>query len=142
MTSRLTLLTLFLFLLNLQNVYAQDLDTVSISGRVMDQNGALIPGAEIEATLSKTRLTRKTMTDAQGRYRLIQLEPGTYVVRFSVLGFATQQIENVATTSAQSLQFDATLIPAAVVVEPVVVTTSETPAVDTKRTVTGATLNL
>src|SRR6185369_6211067 len=99
MTSRLTLLTLFLFLLNLQNVYAQDLDTVSISGRVMDQNGALIPGANIEATLAKTKLTRETMTDAQGRYRLIQLEPGNYLIRISALGFATQQIENVATVS-------------------------------------------
>src|SRR4051794_25926845 len=116
MTSRLTLLTLILFLFNLQNIHAQDLDTVSISGRVMDQNGALIPGAEIEATLSKNRLTRKTMTDAQGRYRLIQLAPGNYLIRISALGFATQQIENVSTASGQSLQFDATLIPSAVVV--------------------------
>ena len=75
MTSRLTLLTLFIFLCSFHNIHAQDLDTVSISGRIMDQNGALIPGAEIEARLSKTRLTRKTMSDAQGRYRLIQLEP-------------------------------------------------------------------
>ena len=142
MTSRLTLLTVFLFLFNFQLTHAQDLDTVSISGRIMDQNGALIPGAEIEATLSKTRLTRKTMTDAQGRYRLIQLEPGTYLIRVSALGFATQHSENIATISGQSLQFDATLIPATVVAEPVVVTTSETPLVDTKRTVVGATLNL
>ena len=45
MTSRFTLLTLFLCLLNSQNVQAQDLDTVAISGRVVDQNGAVIPGA-------------------------------------------------------------------------------------------------
>ena len=142
MTSRLTLLTLFLFLLNFPNIHAQDLDTISISGRVMDQNGALIPGAEIAATLSKTNLTRRTMTDAQGRYRLIQLEPGNYLIRISAHGFATQQIENVATVSGQSLQFDATLIPSTIVVEPVVITNGEAPTIDTKRTVTGATLNL
>jgi hypothetical protein len=142
MTSRLTLLTLFIFLCSFHNIHAQDLDTVSISGRIMDQNGALIPGAEIEARLSKTRLTRKTMSDAQGRYRLIQLEPGNYLIRISALGFATQQIENVATLSGQSFQFDATLIPSAVVVEPVVITSGEAPAIDSKRTVTGATLNL
>jgi hypothetical protein len=142
MTSRLTLLTLFLFLFNFQTAHAQDLDTVSISGRVTDQNGALIPGAEVEATLSKTRLTRKTMTDAQGRYRLIQLEPGTYLIRVSAFGFATQQIENIATISGQSLQFDTTLIPSAVVADPVVVTSGETPVGDTKRTVVGATLKL
>ena len=142
MTSRLMLLTLVLFLFNFQPIHAQDLDTVSIAGRVMDQNGALIPGAEVEATLSKTRLTRKTMTDAQGRYRLIQLEPGTYLIRVSAFGFATQQFENVATSSGQSLQLDATLIPSAIVTEPVVIVTSEGPLVDTKRTVVGATLNL
>lgn len=142
MTSRLTLLTLFLFLFNLQLVHAQDLDTVSLAGRVMDQNGAFIPGAEVEATLSKTKLTRKTITDAQGRYRLIQLEPGTYRIRLSAPGFAAQQIEDVATVSGQSLQLDATLTPAQIVVEPVVITTGETPTIDTKRTVVGTTLNL
>ena len=142
MTSRLTLLTLVLFLFNFQHVHAQDLDTVSLSGRVMDQNGALIPGAAVEATLSNTKLSRKTMTDAQGRYRLIQLEPGNYVIRISAHGFATQQFENVITLSGQSLQFDATLVPSTVVVEPIVIVTAETPIIDTKRTVTGATLNL
>ena len=142
MTSRLTLLTLVLFLFNCHHVHAQDLDTVSLSGRVMDQNGALIPGAEIQATLAKTRLKRKTMTDAQGRYRLIQLEPGNYLIRIAAHGFATQQIENVATVSGQSLQLDATLIPSTIVVEPVVITSVEAPAIDTRRTVTGATLNL
>jgi len=140
MTSRLTFLTLFLFVFNLQNLAAQDLDTVTISGRVMDQNGAVIPGAEVQATMPKTRLTRKTTSDAEGRYRLIQLEPGNYIVRVSSSGFATQQIENITAVSGQSLQFDVTLIPSTVTVETVVVTTAETPTVDTKRTVVGSTL--
>ena len=79
MTSRLTLLTILLFTFNFQPVHAQDLDTVTISGRVMDQNSAVLPGAEVQAKLIKTGQTRTTTTDAEGRYRLIQLEPGTYV---------------------------------------------------------------
>jgi hypothetical protein len=142
MTSRLTLLTLFLFLFNFHYVHAQDLDTISISGRVTDQNGAVIPGAEVEATVSKTKLTRKTTTDAQGRYRLIQLEPGNYKIHISAPGFAAQQIDNLATVSAQTLQFDITLIPASIIVEPVIITTAEPPFVDTKRTVVGTTINL
>jgi len=140
MTSRLTLLAFFLF--TFQVVGAQDLDTVAITGRVTDQNGAVIPTAEVEATLSKTGLKRKATTTAEGRYRLIQLEPGSYFVRISAPGFATQQIENVATLSGQSLEFDVTLIPSTVVAEPVVITTAETPVVDIRRTVTGATLNV
>ncbi|HEU4797166.1 MAG TPA: TonB-dependent receptor [Pyrinomonadaceae bacterium] len=136
MTSRLALLTLLLFVFN------QDLDTVAISGRVMDQNGAVIPRVEVEAKLIKTGFTRRTTTDAEGRYRLIQLEPGNYSIQISAAGFATQHIENIATVSGQSLQFEVTLIPSSVIAEPVVVTTAETPGLDTKRTVTGATLNL
>jgi hypothetical protein len=106
----------------------------------MDQNGALVAGAEVQATLIKTSLRRTTITDAGGRYRLIQLEPGIYVVRVSFPGFASQEMTNITTVSGQSLQLDATLLPSDVVVEPVVVTDAATPVVDTKRTITGATL--
>jgi len=137
MTSRLTLLTIFLFTFN---VNAQDLDTVTIAGRVMDQNGAVVPGAEVQATLIKTRLQRTTTSGADGRYRLIQLEPGIYVLRVSFPGFAAQELTNITTVSGQSLELDATLLPSALVVEPVVISDAATPIVDTKRTITGATL--
>ena len=142
MTSRIAFLFLFLSVFNLHSVRSQDLDTVTISGRVTDQNGAVIAGAEIQATLSKTQLTRRTTTNVEGRYRLIQLEPGAYSIHISSPGFATQTVENVSTVSSQSLQFDVTLIPSTVVVEPVVITSAELPVVDTRRTVTGATLGL
>ncbi|HSL56149.1 MAG TPA: TonB-dependent receptor [Pyrinomonadaceae bacterium] len=137
MTSRLTLLTILLFTFN---VNAQDLDTVTIAGRIMDQNGAVVPGAEVQATLVKTRLKRTTTTDAEGRYRLIQLEPGVYLVRFSFPGFGAQELTNITTVSGQSLQLDATLLPSDVVAETVVVADAGTSVVDTKRTITGATL--
>src|SRR6185369_16468129 len=140
MTSRLTLLTILLFTFNLQLIQAQDLDTVTISGRVMDQNGAVVPGAEVQVTLIKTDRKRKINTDGDGRYRLIQLEPGIYVIRVLVPGFAAQELTNVTTVSGQSLQLDVTLLPSDVVVEPVVVSVAANPVVDTKRTVTGATL--
>mgnify|MGYP003288226665 CR=1 FL=1 len=131
MTSRLTLL---LILFVYQSVNAQDLDTVTVFGKVVDQNGAVIPGAEVKANL------RTVSTDDQGRFRLIQLEPGIYVIRVSCSGFATQEFTRITTTSGQSLQLDVTLLPSSIVAEPVVVTTAETPLVDTKRTVVGATL--
>src|SRR5688572_9695738 len=140
MTSRFTLLTILLFTVNFQHVHAQDLDTVTISGRVMDQNSAVLPGAEVHARLIRTGLSRSTTTDAAGRYRLIQLEPGIYIIRVSFPGFASQEFKDVVTVSAQNLQIDATLIPSDVMVEPVVVTAADTPVVDTKRTITGATL--
>src|SRR5215216_24572 len=137
MTSRLTLLTIFLFTFN---VNAQDLDTVVIFGRIVDQNSAVIPGAEVQATLVKTGQKRTSTSDAEGRYRLVQLEPGTYVVRVSFRGFAPQQITGITTVSGQSLELPVMLIPSNVEVEPVVITSADVPVVDTKRTVTGATL--
>jgi len=137
MTSRLTLLTIFLFSVN---VHAQDLDTVVISGRIVDQTSAVIQGAEVQAKLLKTGQTRTTITDAEGRFRLIQLEPGTYVVRVSFNGFATAQLTGVVAVSGQNIELPVTLIPANVEVEPVVVAAADVPVVDSRRTVTGATL--
>jgi hypothetical protein len=137
MTSRLTLLTILLFTFN---VNAQDLDTVTIAGRIMDQNGAVVPGAEVQATLVKTQLKRTTTTDAEGRYRLIQLEPGIYVLRVSFPGFAAQELANITTVSGQSLVLDATLLPSDLIIEPVVISDASTPIIDTKRTISGATL--
>src|SRR5205085_5865942 len=112
MTSLLTLLSILLFTFNFQ-----DLDTVTISGSVMDQNGAAIGGAEVEAKLIKTGQKRTIITNTEGRYRLIQLEPGSYVIRISFPGFASHEFANVATVAGQSLHFDATLLPSEVLVE-------------------------
>ena len=140
MTSRLTFLTIFLFTFNFQITSAQDLDTVVISGRITDQNAAVIPGAEIHATLVKTGQKRTTTTDAEGRYRLIQLEPGTYMLRISSGGFAAQEFTGLTTISGQSIPIDVTLLPSDVVVDPVVITSADVPLVDSKRTVTGTTM--
>ena len=139
MTSRLTLLTLFLCL-NFQPTHAQDLDTVVIFGLITDQNAAVIPGAEVQATLIKTGQKRVTTSDAEGRYRLIQLEPGLYVLNVTFVGFASREIRDITTVSSQSVEVDVTLLPSTLQVEPVVVTTADLPVVDTKRTITGATL--
>jgi len=64
-------------------VVAQDLDNVTISGLVMDQNGAVIPGASVTAVLIKTKAGRTVTTDEDGRYKIIQLEPGIYSVKAS-----------------------------------------------------------
>jgi hypothetical protein len=140
MTSRLTLLTIFLFTFNFQHVLAQDLDTVVIFGRILDQNSAVIPGAEVQAILVKTGQKRTMTSDAEGRYRLVQLEPGTYTVHVSFNGFAPQQITGIATVSGQSVELPVMLIPSNVEVEPVVITSADVPVVDTKRTVIGVTL--
>src|SRR5215210_2398165 len=74
--------------------HAQDLDDVTISGRVADQNGAIIPNATITTILVKTGVERTAVADDDGRYRIIELEPGEYTVRASSEGFATEEKTN------------------------------------------------
>src|SRR5258708_39997179 len=123
---RLTLLACLLLIQFTLTARAQDLDTVPINGRIQDQNAAAIPAAEIQATLVKTTSTRKTKSDAEGRYRLIQLEPGIYVLGISSAGFASQHMTTVANVAGQSLQLDIPLYPAAVEVEAAAVVSGQT----------------
>lgn len=119
---------------------AQDLDTVTITGRITDQNGAIIPGTTVAAVLARTGATRTINADDVGRYRLIQLEPGVYTLRVSQPGFATQEKTELTVVAGQNVQLDIVLVPQGVVVDPVVVTAADTPAVDTTRTVVGGTV--
>lgn len=123
-----------------QTVPAQDLDNVSISGRVVDQNAALMPGATVEAILVKTGLARTVVTDSDARYLIIELEPGVYTLRVSAKGFARQERTELTLISGQNLQLEITLVPQGITVDPVTVVASETPAIDTTRTVVGGTV--
>ncbi|HEY5403178.1 MAG TPA: carboxypeptidase regulatory-like domain-containing protein, partial [Pyrinomonadaceae bacterium] len=138
-SSRLVFLFLFTHFSLLQ-IAAQDLDTATIKGLVQDQNGGVIPGAAVEVTLLKTHSKRNAITDAVGRYRVIQLEPGSYSVRISSSGFAAVDLKDVSTIAGQTLQLDTVLAPATVNAETVVVSTIDAPTIDTHRTVVGTTL--
>ena len=120
--------------------HAQDLDVVTIQGRVTDQNGAIIPGATVTAVLVKTNIERKVVANDEGRYKIIQLDPGEYTVRASSSGFATEEKTNIATVAGQNVQLDFTLRPAGVTASQVVVEESDAPPVDTSRTVVGGTV--
>ena len=133
-------LMLFLTLSTPKQASAQDLDNVTFSGRVTDQNGAIIPGATVSATLTKTGAERTAVADADGRYRLIQLEPGIYNLKASFTNFATEEKTDLTTVAGQNVQLDFTLRPAGVTADAIVVTEAETPAVDTTRTVVGGTV--
>jgi hypothetical protein len=121
-------------------VHAQDLDDVTISGRVTDQNGAIIPGANVTAILVKTGVERSVVANDEGRYRIIELDPGEYTLRISSTGFATEEKTNLVTIAGQNVQLDIALRPADVTAEQVVVNEAETPPVDTTRTVVGGTV--
>ena len=119
---------------------AQNLDNVIISGRVVDQNGAAIPAAAVTAVLTKTGSRRTAVADTGGRYRILQLEPGTYVLRVSAEGFAVHDGEAISVISGQNLQIEIVLLAQSLIVDPVIVTSPDLKSIDTTRTVVGGTV--
>ena len=62
----------------------------SISGIVKDTSGAVLPGVTVEAASPVLiEKTRSTVTDGSGAYQIINLQPGTYTVTFTLPGFNT-----------------------------------------------------
>ena len=118
----------------------QDLDNVTISGRVTDQAGAVVPQVAITALAVATRLERTVVTDDDGNYKLIQLPPGSYRVKASYANFATEEKSDLNTIAGQHLRLDFVLKPASIIAEAVVTSAASPVRVDTTRTIVGGTL--
>ena len=74
--------------------YAQEAS--GIAGVARDTTGAVLPGVTVEAASPVLiEKVRTVTTDAEGRYNLIDLRPGTYTVTFSLTGFSTVRREGV-----------------------------------------------
>ena len=121
-------------------VFAQDLDDVIISGKIVDTNGLPIVGATVTATLTSINSERTVVTNADGQYRFIELSPGTYSVKASASGFGETTKTDLITISGQNVQLNITLDPAAILVEPIEVSSDDAPIVDVTRTVVGGTI--
>jgi len=61
----------------------------SLSGVVTDQSGAVIVNAQVEVTEKSTAFSRKTTTDTEGLYRVLNLDAGTYDIKVTAPGFVT-----------------------------------------------------
>src|SRR5438874_3187681 len=61
----------------------------SIVGNVVDQNGAVIPGAAVLATNQGTGVAASTTTNGVGEYNFVTLQAGTYTIKVAAAGFKT-----------------------------------------------------
>ncbi|MFB6249661.1 MAG: TonB-dependent receptor domain-containing protein [Salinibacter sp.] len=78
----------------------------AIAGVVVDaQQGEPLPGANV----SIKGTTTGTSTDLNGRYRLGGLEPGTYDVLYSFVGFQKKTITDVEVSAGETTQIEVTL---------------------------------
>jgi len=110
------------------NVAAQP-GIVTLSGRVIDQQNAVIPGTVVTLEHSSTSATWSATTDAEGRFTFPVLAPGQYTLAVRRDGFQPFQ-GTVTLAVGQREAIDVTLVPADIVAD-VVVAGQATRAVST-----------
>ncbi len=98
-------------------------ETGVIAGRITDaENGEPLPGAPISLLGSN----RGTVTDADGRYFLLHVHPGTYALAYSYVGYQRHEVTGVRIEGGQSLTMNVALRPTAYDADAVVVVVSRT----------------
>jgi len=101
----------------------------TIAGLVRDTSGAVLPGVVVEASSSVLiEKARTAVTDSNGRYQIVDLRAGSYLVTFTLPGFATVKREGVELTGVATAAVNAELRVGAI--EETVTVTGETPIVD------------
>src|SRR6266545_4636191 len=108
--------------------------TGTISGRVVDQGGGVVPGATVTATSPNLQGERTVVTSMYGDYSIPLLPPGDYTVALEVSGFQTVTRQT-SVAPTQTVSLDVTLAVAAV--QEIVTVTATLP---TSRTLVAAIL--
>ena len=102
-----------------------------IAGEVKDTSGAVLPGVTVEAASpALIEKARTVVTDGAGRYTIVDLRPGTYVVTFSLTGFRTVRREGIVLTAGFTASVNVALEVGAV--QEAVTVTGASPLVDTQ----------
>lgn len=107
--ARLLMMSLLLLLFPVVGLAQTTASTSSVTGTVTDTTGAVVAGATVTLTDTKTSKELTTTTDDEGVYRFLQVPPGQdYRLTFSSAGFQTLVINDVALgvgiTSTQNAQ--------------------------------------
>src|SRR6267378_3345804 len=73
----------------------------TISGTITDEQGAVVPGAELLIKNSETGLERRVESNESGYYRVVGLSPGNYELRIERQGFKPELRSGLKLTVAQ-----------------------------------------
>lgn len=110
--------------------------TGTITGRVLDGSGGLLPGATV-AISSPAMIggPREAVTDGLGTYRFTAVPPGSYRVVFSLPGFQTLTVEGVTLLAGATMTVNGPLQLDSV--SESITVTSTTPTIDLQATTVG-----
>jgi hypothetical protein len=118
--------------------YSQSSTTGAIEGKVTDDQGSPLPGAQVK--LSSPDLiggAQTRLTNAEGRFRFVALLRGTFVLETSLPGFITARKDDIKVFVGQTITIDLVLTIGHLAEE--VTVKAAAPVVDVKDTQTNAT---
>ena len=111
--------------------------TGTVTGRVMDAQNLPIPGATV--TVTGPQGSKTAVSDADGRYAVPFLTPGTYAVKAELQGFRSFERTGIAVPLGQSVAVPVTLTMGAL--SEVVQVTAAPPIIDATSTTSGASIS-
>ena len=103
-----------------------------LTGTVTDASGAVLPGATVTITNKQTGKVFTAVSGADGVYRVLDLEPGRYTVRFELSGFSASEVPDVNLLLGKTLTVDSSLRVGGV--SEAISVTAESPLIDTRST--------
>ncbi|OJW18042.1 MULTISPECIES: TonB-dependent receptor [unclassified Mucilaginibacter] len=109
--------------------------TSSISGTVVDEKGAPLPGVTVQAFHAPTGTNYGTVTRADGRYNLPNLRiGGPYTVTFKFIGFNPSTQENITLSLGQDFKIDTKMLPTSTQLSEITVTSKQNKVINNSRT--------
>src|SRR5829696_6738944 len=124
-------LLVFCLVMGATPAWAQSTTQGAIGGTVKDPQGAVVANAPVTAKNEETNKEVSATTDSEGRFRVVQLDPGNYSVTINASGFAafTQQKVVVEVGRVTPLDIDLGVAGAQETVQ----VTSEAPVINTQQ---------
>jgi hypothetical protein len=128
------LLLVVFFFLTVVGAWAQGVTTASLSGKITDQNGGELPGANVVATHMPSGTTYGTTSLKDGRYFIPAMRiGGPYTIKVSFIGYKEQTTENVSLQLGETLVLDYKLLDEASQLQEVVVTGDKDPILNSDK---------
>ncbi|MGH9837747.1 MAG: carboxypeptidase-like regulatory domain-containing protein, partial [Blastocatellia bacterium] len=101
----------FLLLISVATAVAQESQQGTITGFVSDQSQAALVRAEVTVTSQSTGLSRKVLTNSEGLYVVVGLQPGVYNAKVVAQGFKTAEAAGLVVNVGASVRLNFTLEP-------------------------------
>ena len=114
--------------------------TGTIAGRIVDAQGAVVPGATVTGKNVETGFTRSEVTDGSGSYRLAALPVGTYDLTAELQGFTRVENKGIVVNVGQTLDVAMTLKLATV--SETITVTGGTPLIETSSSSVGGVVDI